>query len=149
MCDTFWETWQLVFLLLMRGSLILLAACGMYTMRRLYLRGQKLDFPIVPPSLVKLTATFLGVLFVSTVWVVVTLFTGDGRLCTRENQQVGPPNTLGRFVNGWALVFSLLCTLWIIVVGIRGYRQGPKVDKEVLDAIVEGMSQNPKLGGTG
>ena len=103
-----------------------------------------MEFPIVPSSLVKLTSVFLASLLVSTVWVTVTLFTSGSSLCLADGS-LGTLTSMERFIHGWSLAFSLACSMWIIVIGIKGYRHRPKVDKVVLEALVEGMSKNPGL----
>lgn len=148
MCGDFLAIWELVFLLSLRAFLLMVSVVGLFAMRRLYLRGEELEFPIVPRSLVKLTSAFLVTVFCSVTWITVTMFTSGETLCYVGDQPIGALTTLQRFAYGWSLAFSLGCTLWIIVLGSRGYRRGPRVDAKVLDAIVEGMSKNPGIEGT-
>jgi hypothetical protein len=140
------EAVELVFLLGLRLWLLATTGWGMWTMRRLLLRGKQLEFPIVPPPLVRLTAGFLTVNFATTLWITGELLIGDNRLCAPGAGPVGALNEWERAIYGGTLVYSLTCAIWIIHEGIRGYRQGPKVDLAVLDAIVEGMHDNDRIG---
>jgi hypothetical protein len=132
--------WDLAGLLIVRGWLLIASGWGLLVMYRLYRRGSQLDFPIVPPPLVKLTAVFLAACFVVTAWITVVLFASDEPLMA--SSPVGVLGPITRTVYGASLVYALSCTLWIINVGIKGYRHGPKVDQVVLEAIVRGLAEN-------
>ena len=128
-------------LLVIRGWILIASGWGLLVMWRLYKRGTQLDFPIVPPPLVKLTATFLALLFATVVWINVAFVIDAGW----DDSPAGGLTVWERTVYGAMLVYALSCTLWIINVGIKGYRNGPKVDTSVLDAIVQGMIENKSI----
>lgn len=128
--------WDLVGLFAVRGWVLIATTWGLLVMYRLYRRGTQLDFPIVPPPIVKLTAVFLLTCLVTTVWITVGFFLGDP---WDDTQSAASLSALERTIYGSSLIYSLSCTLWIINVGIKGYRHGPKVDEVVLEAIVRGM----------
>lgn len=126
--------------------LLVATGWGLLVMRRLMLRGRRLDFPIVPPSLVWLTSFFLLACFATTLWITGDLLIGENALCNQENNKpVGLLTPWERTIFGTSLVYSLSCCLWIISMGTKGYRHGPKVDSSVLDAIVAGMAQNESV----
>lgn len=142
-CSSFWD---LAGLLILRGWLLAATGWGILVMLRLRRRGQDLEFPIVPPPLVILTTMFLVASFLSTVWITAGLLLGNNALCSNaEPAPIGALTAWERTIFGASLIYALSCTLWIINVGLKGYRHGPKVDTGVLDAIVQGMLENPEV----
>lgn len=137
---------EIVVLLALRITLLVTTGWGIIILRRLLLKGKTVEFPIVPPKLIRLTATFLALIFGATIWITAKLLLTDQPLCTTDNSPpVGALTAWERTTYGWAIVLSLTCTLWIINIGQRRYRHGPRVDPVLLEAIVEGMVQNPGI----
>lgn len=134
--------WDLAGLLIVRAWLLVASGWGLLVMYRLLRRGKQLDFPIVPPPLVKLTALFLIACFASTSWITIRLFFGD---VPWDTPPIGALTPWERMVYGTSLVYALSCCLWIINTGLKGFRNGPKVDTVVLNAIVEGMVANESI----
>lgn len=133
---------DLAALLIVRAWLFFATGWGLLVMWRLYRRGQQLDFPIVPPALVKLTAAFLFACLATVTWVTIRLFfLGEAW----DHEPIGMLSPWERTAYGTSLVYALSCSLWIINTGLKGYRHGPKVDTGVLEAIVSGMHDNPEI----
>lgn len=138
-------SWDLAGLLVVRAWLLACTGWGFVVMVRLLRRGKQLDFPIVPPPLVKLTGAFLALCFAATLWITFTLFFGDPGVCHNGVGPVGVLSAWERTVYGTTIVYALSCALWIINLGLKGYRNGPRVDTAVLNAIVSGMAVNPMV----
>lgn len=137
---------ETVILLAIRIFLLVTAGWGIIVLRRLLLRGKALEFPIVPPKLVRLTAAFLALCFATTTWITAKLLLGDNPMCATDNSPpIGAITAWERTTYGWAIILSLACTLWIINIGLKSYRQGPRVDPELLDAIIDGMAGNTNI----
>lgn len=135
-------SWDLAALLIVRVWVLLSTGWGVLVMYRLWRRGTQLDFPIVPPPIVKLTGFFLAACFAVTLWITVGYFI-DVEWGPNTPADVLSP--VERTIYGSSLIYALSCTLWIINVGLKGYRHGPKVDSVVLDAIVQGMTESDRI----